>query len=120
MRAPSSVNATSKADICCRTYGEEEATTEPKLKVGDKVQICKTRHVFDKSDLPNWIEEIFAVTEALRIVPVTYKLKVQGGEELLGGFYENELQPVTKTDEVDKIEKIMKKRRRSGIKEYFV
>ena len=80
-------------------YGDEETTVKPKSKVGDKVRIGKARRVFDKSYLPNWTEEIFTVTEALRTVHVTYKLKDYGDEELLGGFYEHELQPVTKTDE---------------------
>ena len=119
-RAPSSVNSTNEADVRRRMYGDEEATSKPKLKVGDKVRISKARRVFDKSYLPNWTEEIFTVTEALRTVPVTYRLKDYGDEELLGGFYENELQPVAKTDEVFKIEKILKTRRRGGIKEYFV
>ena len=119
-RAPSSVNSANEADVRRRMYGDEQATVKPKLKVGDKVRISKARRVFDKSYLPNWTEEIFTVTEALRTVPVTYRLKDYEDEELLGGFYENELQPVTKTDEVYKIEKILKTRRRGGIKEYFV
>ena len=119
-RALSSVNSTNEADVRRRMYGDEEATAKPKLKVGDKVRISKARRVFDKSYLPNWTEEIFTVTEALHTFPVTYRLKDYGDEELLGGFYENELQPVTKTDEVYKIEKILKTRRRGGIKEYFV
>ena len=101
-------------------YGDEEATAKPKLKVGDKVRISKARRVFDKSYLPNWTEEIFTVTEALCTFPVTYRLKNYGDEELLGGFYENELQPVTKINEIYKIEKILKTRRRAGIKEYFI
>ena len=107
-------------DVRRRMYGDEEMTVKPKLKVGDKVRINKTRRVFNKSYLPNWTEEIFTVTESLRTIPVTYKLKDYGDEEMLVGFYEYELQPVTKTDEVFKIGKILKTRRRLGTKEYFI
>ena len=106
-------NSTNEAHVRCRMYGDQEATAEPKLKVGDRVRISKARRIFDKSYLPNWTEEIFAITETLRSFPVTYRLKDYGDEELLGGFYENELQPVTKTNEVYKIEKILKTRRRA-------
>ena len=90
-RAPSSTNSTNEADVRRRIYGDEEATAKPKLKVGGKVRISEARRVFGKSYLPNWTEEIFIVTEALRSFPVTYRLKDYGDEELLGGFYENEL-----------------------------
>ena len=119
-RPPSSVNRTNVVDVRRRMYGDEEMTVKPKLKVGDKVRINKTRRVFNKSYLPNWTEEIFTVTESLRTIPVTYKLKDYGDEEMLVGFYEYELQPVTKTDEVFKIGKILKTRRRLGTKEYFI
>jgi phosphoenolpyruvate synthase/pyruvate phosphate dikinase len=121
-RAPSSVNDENQAAIHLRMYGgdDESPVARPKLKVGDKVRISKARRVFDKSYLPNWTEEIFTVTEVLRTSPVTYKLKDYGGEELLGSFYEWEVQRVVKQDEVYKIEKILNTRRRRGVKEYFV
>ena len=74
-RSPSSVNRSNEVDVCRRMYGDEKTTVKPKLKVGTKVRSSKARRVFDKSYLPNWTEEIFNVTEALRTVPVTYKLK---------------------------------------------
>jgi hypothetical protein len=42
------------------------------------------------------------------------------GEDIKGKFYEQELQKIEKTDDVYKIEKILKTRKRNGRIEYFV
>ena len=70
-----SVNASNENAVRLQMYGHEEIMIEPKLKLGDKVRISKARHIFDKFDLLNWTEEIFTVSEVLRTVPVTNKLK---------------------------------------------
>ena len=54
-----------------------------------------------------------------RQVPV-YKLKDDAGEILEGTFYEVELQKVIKEDDVYRVEKIFRKRKRKGVVEYFV
>ena len=53
-------------------------------------------------------------------MPVTYKIIDYDGESVEGSFYDKELQKVEKTDDVYKIEKILRTRRRAGQKEYFV
>ena len=117
-RAPSQVNKDNEAAVRARMYGEE-VPSPAKLKMGDKVRISKTRRAFDKGYLPNWTEEIFTITEALRTTPPTYKIKDYDDEEIVGSFYDKELQLVTSGD-VFKIEKIMSTRKRKGVKEYFV
>jgi hypothetical protein len=42
------------------------------------------------------------------------------GEALSGKFYEAELQKVTKTDDIFKVERVLKTRKRKGKVEYFV
>ena len=54
-----------------------------------------------------------------RQVPV-YKLKDDAGEILDGTFYEAELQKVIKEDAVYRVEKVLRKRKRKGVVEYFV
>jgi hypothetical protein len=117
--APVEVKAENTDEIRVKMYGPDVAS-ETKLKVGDKVRISKTRRTFDKGYLPNWTEEIFTIVEAMRTTPPTYKIADLDGEIIQGTFYDRELQHVVKTEEVYKIEKIMRTRRRGGKKEYFV
>ena len=51
--------------------------------------------------------------------PPTYKL-VDYWEEVKGSFYDKELQKVDKKDEVFEVKKILRIRRKRGVKEYFV
>ena len=46
--------------------------------------------------MPNWSEEIFIVKKIKNTVPWTYVINDLNGEDIIGTFYENELQ---KTDE---------------------
>ena len=55
----------------------------------------------------------------VRQVPV-YKLKDDAGEILDRTFSEPELQKIIKNDDVYHVEKILRKRKRKGVVEYFV
>ena len=58
--------------------------------------------------MPNWSEEIFIIKKIKNTVPWTYVLNDLNGEEIIGTFYENELQ---KTDQKEfRIEKVLKKK----------
>ena len=52
--------------------------------------------------------------------PPVYRLKDYDGELIEGVFYGNELQKVVKTDDVFKVEKVLKTRTRKRKKEYLV
>jgi hypothetical protein len=119
-RTPAAVKKEDEAAIRERIYGSDPTPMAPRLAVGDQVRISKTRRVFEKGYLPNWTEEIFTIIEAVSTNPATYRLRDYDGEALEGTFYDYELQRVVKTDDVYKIEKIVKSRRRRGVKEYFV
>ena len=58
--------------------------------------------------MPNWSEEIFIMKKIKNTVPWTYILNDLNGEEIIGTFYENELQK-TKQNEF-RIEKVIKKK----------
>lgn len=49
-----------------------------------------------------------------------YKLKDGAGEILDGTFYEAELQKVIKKDDVYRVVKVLRKRKRKGVVEYLV
>ena len=81
---------------------------DPKFKVGDHVKISKYKNIFAKGYTPNWSEEIFVVSKIKNTVPWTYVINDLNGEEIIGTFYEKELQ---KTNQHEfRIEKVIKKK----------
>ena len=79
-----------------------------KFRVGDHVRISKYKNIFAKGYTPNWSEEVFISTKIKNTVPWTYVINDLNGEEIIGTFYENELQ---KTNQKEfRIEKVLKKK----------
>ena len=88
--------------------GKEVNDRNPKFKVGDHVRISKYKNNFGKGYTPNWFEEIFVIKEIKNKVPWTYVINDRNGEEIIGTFYEKELQ---KTNQKGfRIEKVIKKK----------
>ena len=81
---------------------------DPKFKVGDHVRISKYKNIFAKGYTPNWSEEVFVIKKVKNTVPWTYVINDLNGEEIIGTFYEKELQ---KTNQQEfRIEKVIKKK----------
>ena len=72
--------------------GKEVNDKDPKFKVGDHVRISKYKSIFAKDYTPNWSEEIFVIKEIKNTVPWTYVINDLNGEEIIGTFYEKQLQ----------------------------
>ena len=117
---PNQVTVENEDVIRKRLYGETKILAKWKFNVDDKVRISKARVAFKKGYLPNWSDEIFTVVARIPSDPVTYELKDLNGQIVKGKFYEAELQQILKEDDVYKVEKILKKRKRAGKTEYFV
>ena len=81
---------------------------DPKFKVGDHVRISKYKNIFAKGCTPNWSEEIFVIKKVKNTVPWTYVINNLNGEEIIGTFYEKELQ--TMSQEEFRIEKVIKRK----------
>ena len=98
-------------DVKGNTYinsGKELNNKNPKFKVGDHVRISKYKNIFAKGYTPNWSEENFVIKKAKNTVPWTYVINDLNGEEIIGTFYQKELQ---KTDQKEfRIEKVIKKK----------
>ena len=73
-------------------YNEDSNKRNPKFKVGDNVRISKYKNLFAKGYVPNWLEEIFVIKEVKNTVPCSYDIKDVDNEEVIGSFYEKELQ----------------------------
>ena len=84
---------------------------DPKFKVGDHARISKYKNIFAKGYMPNWSEEV--KIKVKNTIPWTYVINDLNCEEIIGTFYEKELQ---KTNQEEfRIEKVI---RRKGDKLY--
>ena len=72
------------------------------------LEFLSTKIFFAKGYAPNWSEEIFVIKKVKNTVSWTYVINYLNNEEIIGSFYEKELQ---KTNQKEfRIEKILKKR----------
>ena len=82
-------------DVKDNTYINTDKETndkDAKFKVGDRVRISKYKNIFAKGYTPNWSEEVFVIKKVKNTVPWTYVINDLNGEEIMGTFYEKELQ----------------------------
>ena len=98
-------------DVKDNTYintDKEINNKDPKFKVGDRVRISKYKNIFAKRYMPNWSEEVFIIKKVKNSIPWTYTINDLNGEEIIGTFYEKELQ---KTNQEEfRIEKVIRRK----------
>ena len=98
-------------DVKDNTYINTDKETndkDPKFKVGDRVRISKYKNIFVKDYTPNWSEEVFVLKKVKNTVPWSYVINDLNGEEIMGTFYEKELQKTSQ--EEFRIEKVIKRK----------
>ena len=69
---------------------------DPKFKIGDIVRISKYKSFSAKGYLPNWSEEVFVIKKFKNTIPWTYVISDFKCKEIVGTFYEKELQKTNK------------------------
>ena len=82
-------------DVKDNTYintSKEINNKDLKFKVGDRVRISKYKNIFAKGYMPNWSEEVFFIKKSKNTVSWTYVMNDLNDEEIIGTFYEKELQ----------------------------
>ena len=95
-------------DNTCIDFEKEVSNKDTKFKIGDHVRISKYKNIFAKGYTPNWSEEVFVIKKVKDTVPWTYVINDLNGNEIIGTFYEKELQ---KTNQKEfRIEKILRKK----------
>ena len=98
-------------DVKDNTYIDIEKRVndkDPKFKIGGHVRISEYKNIFAKGYTANWSEEVFIIKKVKNTVPWTYVINNLNGEEIIGTFYEKELQ---KTNQKEfRIEKVLKKK----------
>ena len=75
-----------------RAYVDEHNEKDSRFKLGDRVRISKFKNIFAKGYTRNWSKEIFIVYKINDTVVYTYNLKDLNEEEIIGSFYDIELQ----------------------------
>jgi hypothetical protein len=91
-----------------------------KFKIGDQVRIAKQKGKFSRGFHEQTTQEIFkiyAINTKMK-KPMYYLQDFDGNEKIKGGFYDFELTKVL--SDVFRVESVLKKRKRHGIKEIFV
>ena len=96
-------------DIKSNSYAEYNVDSndkDPKFKIANHVQISSYKNIFTKGYAPNWPEEVFIISKTKNTVPWSWVIMDIIGEEIVGTFYEKELQ---KTNQKEfRIEKVIK------------
>lgn len=98
----------------------------PQLNINDYVRVSKIHsNLFRKSYKGNWTNEIFQILSIKNTLPqITYGIKDLKGNEIMGSYYENELQKIPNAQSNQhfwEIEKILKiKTLPDKTKKYFV
>ena len=72
----------------CIDFNKAINDKDPKFKVGDIIRISKYKNVFAKGYVPNQSQEVFVKNTVLW----TYVISDLKGKEIVGTFYEKELQ----------------------------
>ena len=86
-------------------YNEESNKKDIKIKASDNFRMSRFKNVFSKGYTTNWSEEIFIVKKIKNTVPWTYVISDLNREEIIGSFYQKELQ---KTNQKEfRIEKVI-------------
>ena len=98
-------------DVMDNTYidfRKEINNKDPKVNFGDHVRISKYKNIFAKGYMPNWSEEIFVIKKIKNTVPWTYIISDLNGEEIIGTFYEKEVQSTNQQEYMT--ERVIKKK----------
>jgi len=114
--------AAGRALIRMFSYKDYKTNTRP-LKVGSPVRISTIKRTFQKEGSGGWSMEIFKVDRIKKVAgePYMYMLKDEGGEDIDGAFYRDELQVVKMpTDGNRLIDKIVGRRRIKGVPHVLV
>ena len=85
--------------ISQRLFGnrKKHSRSGPKrsIKIGDLVRASALHRTFKKESDNQWTDEIFVVKTVKRTNPPTYILQDFNGEEIMGGFYYEEIQKIS-------------------------
>lgn len=117
--APNEVDETNEDEVYQRLsektrVGKRERRGKAKFKEEDLVRVQLKRSPFQKETRARWSNEIFRIVKRKNTFPWTYQIEDWNGEEVLGSFYEAELQKVKEEPEEFLVEEILGERWSDG------
>ena len=84
-------------DVTSDSYAEYNVNSnekDPKFKVGDHIRISKYKNIFAERYTPNLTEEVFVIKKVKNTSPWKFVINDLNGENIIGTFYEKELQKI--------------------------
>ena len=81
---------------------------DPKCKVTDHVRTSKYKNIFAKGYTQNWSDNVFVIKKVKNTVPWTSTINELNGNEIIGTFYEKELQKINQQEL--RTEKVIKRK----------
>jgi hypothetical protein len=125
--APVMVTSDNELEVFNRLFPAEGkptgGPTKTRFKVGDEVRVSLLPEKYGKAHNSQWSEAVYTVKEILNSSPLRYKLAEFDGNVLEGSFYAEEMAKSTvpfNESRILKIDKVLKKRSRRGVKEVLV
>ena len=73
-------------------YSVDSNDKDHQFKIDYHVRISECKNLFGKGYTPNWSEEVFVISKIKNTIAWTYVINDLNGEEIVGTFYEKELQ----------------------------
>ena len=108
------------ADVDVLPEEPEPEKKKVRFAPGDLVRISMTRGPFAKGYERGYSVEEFVVTKVIGNRPPVYHLKDYNGEPIRGIFYQEEMVPIKRVDDVYQVEKILDRRTYRGQKQVLV
>lgn len=96
--APASVNERNILQVWENLNKSGNIKKMPSLKCGDHVRLAKQKEMFDKGYKPLWTNEIFIVKQVIQHNQPVYRINDLDGNDIIGSFYEPEIQKVVHRD----------------------
>ena len=99
------------SDVKSKTYissSNETNYEDPKFKIGDIVRISKYKSIFTKRYTLNWSEEVFVIKKVKNIVTWTYVISDLKRKQIVGTFYEKQLQKANQKE--FRLEKVIQRK----------
>ena len=117
---PIEVTKQNEATVRATLFPPQNPPKPTKLKVGDTVRVTAKKSTFQKGYEQGWSHEVFEISGIKRTNPITFSIKDIGGKELPRSFYSSEIQIVDKSDNIWRVERVVKKRKTRSKVQYLV
>eukprot|EP00116_Pleurobrachia_bachei_P005894 sb/3466156/ len=117
---PSQVTRQNEATVRATLFPPQTPPKPTKLKVGDTVRVTAKKSTFQKGYEQGWSHEVFEISGIKRTNPITFAIKDIGGKVLPRSFYSSEIQIIDKSDNIWRVERVIKKRTQRNRVQYLV